>query len=178
MSNVKLIIDEEHCLSPFTSADKPALLEYLNDHQIYDCTLRIPFPYTDYDADRWFELSNKTTRLLGRPVHWAVRRGDGKLIGSAGLDGLDVHEPHRAEIGYWLARPFWGRGIMTAGVARLCRHAFDDWRIDKVSAQVFEGNEASVRVLEKNGFELEGRLRSHYKKAGRLIDVRLYGLLR
>ncbi|MGE3807779.1 MAG: GNAT family N-acetyltransferase, partial [Gemmataceae bacterium] len=152
---------------------------HLNDREVYRWTLRIPFPYSDYDADRWLELvATSTFKLRGRPAHWAIRAADGQLIGAAGFDGLDTPEPYRVEIGYWLARPFWGQGIASAVVARLCRHVFEDWRVGKVMAHVFEGNFASIRVLEKNGFQLEGNLRAHYRKDGRPIDVRLYGLLR
>lgn len=85
---------------------------------------------------------------------------------------------HRAEVGYWLAKPFWGRGIMTAVVRRLCRHAFDEYGLAKITAQVSLHNPASARVLEKCGFQQEGCLRKHFLKDGRFIDARLFALLR
>jgi [ribosomal protein S5]-alanine N-acetyltransferase len=108
-------------------------------------------------------------------VHFAIRDVDDKLIGGCGLHGLVKGE--RAEVGYWLAKPYWGRGIMTAVVGRLCRHAFDELALGKITAHVFVHNPASARVLEKCGFQQEGYLRQHFRKDGRRIDARLFALL-
>lgn len=85
---------------------------------------------------------------------------------------------HRAEIGYWLARPFWGQGIMTDAVRAFVRYAFSELELLRLTAHVFENNVASSRVLEKNGFLLEGKLREHFFKDGNFLDARLYGLLK
>ena len=95
-----------------------------------------------------------------------------------GLEGTGLGRSHRCEIGYWLAKPYWGRGIMTAVVRAICRHAFDNLGLGKITAHVFSFNDASARVLEKCGFEQEGFLRQHYLKDGQLIDVKAYGLVR
>ena len=67
---------------------------------------------------------------------------------------------------------------MTAVVQRLCRHAFDEYGLAKITAHVFSHNPASARVLEKCSFQEEGFLRKHFLKRGQLIDARLFGLLR
>jgi len=85
---------------------------------------------------------------------------------------------HRAEIGYWLAKPFWGQGIMSAVVGAICDFAFGDWKLVRITAHVFTSNEASSRVLEKNGFEYEGLLRKHHQKDGKFIDSKLYALVK
>jgi RimJ/RimL family protein N-acetyltransferase len=108
---------------------------------------------------------------------FAVRDG-GKLIGVVGADSLELGMSHRAEIGYWLARPYWGQGIMTDAVGTYVRYAFRELEVSRLTAHVFEFNSASARVLEKNGFILEGRLRKHFLKDGRLVDARFYGLLK
>jgi RimJ/RimL family protein N-acetyltransferase len=173
-----IVVNDQVHLSEFRASDKPALVEHLNDRDIYERTLRIPFPYTDAAADEWFALAARITEQQGRPVNWAIRNAAGALIGGCGFDGFQVGKSHRAEIGYWLAKPFWGRGIMTGVVRRLCRHAFEDFALVKVTAHVFSYNPASARVLEKCGFLEEGFLRKHYLKDGKLIDARLFGLLR
>ena len=109
---MKIVVNDQVCLSEFRSSDKPALLQHLNDPDIYHRTLRIPFPYTDASADEWLTLVAKITEQQGRPVQWAIRTADDALIGGCGFDGFQVGESHRAEVGYWLAKPFWGRGIM------------------------------------------------------------------
>ena len=111
---MKIVVNDQVCLSEFRSSDKPALLQHLNDPDIYHRTLRIPFPYTDSSADEWHTLVAKVTEQQGRPVQWAIRSADDALIGGCGFDGFQAGKSHLAEVGYWLAKPYWGRGIMTA----------------------------------------------------------------
>ncbi len=100
------------------------------------------------------------------------------MIGGVGLEGEGATRSHRAEIGYWLARPYWGRGIMTAVVGAVCREAFETLGLAKITAHVLPSNEASARVLVKNGFQQEGFFRRHFLKEGELIDTRAFGRLR
>ena len=165
-------------LTEFRDCDKDALVEHLSNREIYRRTLRLPFPYTPSDAEKWFAIVAETKKHLGQPVHWAIRESSHGVIGGVGLDGLSADQSHRAEIGYWLAQPFWGRGIMTSVVRAICQHAFETLGLEKITAQVFAGNNASARVLEKCGFELEGYLRKHLVKDGEILDVKAYGLLR
>jgi RimJ/RimL family protein N-acetyltransferase len=175
---MKIIVNDQVHLSEFQAADKDALVRHLNDRDIYDRTLRIPFPYTDADADEWVALVAKITRQQGQPVHWAIRSPDNSLIGGCGFEGIQVGKSHRAEVGYWLARPFWGRGIMTLVVQRVCQRAFEEFELSKITAHVFAHNPASARVLEKCGFHEEGFLRQHFLKDGQFLDARLFGLLK
>lgn len=175
---MKIVVSDQVHLSEFRSSDKDALIEHLNDRDIYERTLRIPFPYTENDAEEWFALVAKITKQQGQPVHWAIRNADDNLIGGCGFDGFQVRKSHRAEIGYWLAKPFWGRGIVTAVVQRVCQHAFEQFGLVKITAHVFSHNPASARVLEKCGFQEEGFLRKHFLKDGKFIDARLFALLR
>jgi RimJ/RimL family protein N-acetyltransferase len=171
------VADEQYCLTPMRPDDAQTLVCHLTDRAIYAQTLRIPFPYTLADAQRWLSLVDESTRRHGRPVHWAIRDERGLLIGGCGLNDLDPDRPHRAEIGYWLARPYWGRGIMTAMVGAACRRAFSELGLSKLVACVFAANGASLRVLEKNDFEREGYLKKHFLKDGRLIDAVLLARL-
>jgi RimJ/RimL family protein N-acetyltransferase len=175
---MKRIVDEQVHLTEFQTSDKAALAQLLNDRRIYDNTLRIPYPYTEAHAEQWFGLAKQMTEKQGRPVNWAIREANGTLIGGCGLDGSQLVKGHRGEIGYWLGPPYWGRGIMTAVVASLCQLAFEDFDLVKITAAVFAGNTASVRVLQKCGFEQEGFVRKHYLKDGRFIDAHLMARLR
>lgn len=171
-------VNSQVYLSEFRSSDKAALIEHLNDRGIYERTLRIPFPYTDAAADEWLAHVAKIANQQGRLVQFAVRTADESLIGGCGFDGFQIGKSHRAEVGYWLAKPFWGQGIMTAVVQRLCQHAFEEFELVKITAHVFTFNPASARVLEKCGFQEEGLLRKHFFKDGQFIDARLFALLR
>lgn len=165
-------------LTEFQRSDADLLVEHLSDKEIYDRTLRIPYPYTAADARRWLDIVEKATKQNGQPVNWAVREHDSRVIGGVGLDGLVIGKSHRGEIGYWLAKPYWGRGIMPAAVEAVCRHAFENLGLVKIQAHVFSFNHASARVLEKCGFGLEGYLRKHFLKDGNYIDAKAYGLVR
>jgi [ribosomal protein S5]-alanine N-acetyltransferase len=175
---MKIVVNDQLHLSEFRSSDKDALVEYLNDRDIYDRTLRIPFPYTHDAADEWLVLASKIAEQQGRPIHWAVRDASAALIGGCGFDDIQIGQSHRGEIGYWLAKPFWGRGIMTAVVQRICAHGFEEFGLVKITAHVFPRNLASARVLEKCGFKEEGYLRKHYVKDGSFIDARSFALLK
>jgi [ribosomal protein S5]-alanine N-acetyltransferase len=177
-ATMTIFVNDQVCLSEFRSSDKPALIEHLNDRDIYDRTLRIPFPYTAADADEWLSLYAKATEQHGQSAHFAIRTGDDALIGGCGLNDFEVGKSHRAEVGYWLAKGCWGRGVMTAVVQRLCQHAFEEFGLAKIIAHVVTHNPASARVLEKCGFVQEGLLRKHYLKDGQFIDVKLFALLR
>lgn len=171
-------IDGQLRLSKFLPSDREALVEHLKEKAIYDCTLRIPYPYTLADADAWIALSAKIAHERGQPIHWAIRNPEGLLIGGCGFDDVEIGKSHRAEIGYWLAKPYWGRGIMTAVIRRVCEFAFKEWGLVKITAHVFSFNTASARVLAKCGFEQEGYLKRHYPKDGQLLDVQLFALLK
>ncbi|MEQ8790590.1 MAG: GNAT family protein [Pirellulaceae bacterium] len=172
---MQLRVSDQISLTEFRSSDKATCVERIGDREIYQGTLRIPHPYTGDHFEQWLRNSTEATERYGEPVHFAIREGD-ELIGGVGFDGLT--KGHRAEIGYWLGRAWWGRGVMTAVVGAACQHALARWRLVRISAHVFESNTASARVLEKCGFEMEGLLRKHHLKDGRFVDSRLFALVR
>jgi RimJ/RimL family protein N-acetyltransferase len=174
---MRITVSDEIYLSEFQPSDQVACVHHLKEKEIYDRTLRIPYPYTGADFQQWLAIVAKTTQDQGRTVHWAIRKEDGLLIGGCGLDELVVGKSHRAELGYWLAKPYWGRGIMTAVVGRLCQFAFAEFGLVKITAHVFADNSASARVLQNCGFVQEGFLRKHYLKDGQYLDARSFALV-
>jgi [ribosomal protein S5]-alanine N-acetyltransferase len=170
-----LIVDHEITLTKFSSSDKPFMIKYLNDPEIYNTTLLIPFPYKEEDADGWLtrmaELDQK-----GKQSNWAIRK-NGELIGAISRKELYGENAHKDEIGYWLARPFRGQGIMTRVVGSLCSYLIRQKGLIRIEAPVFEHNIASKIVLKKNGFEFEGTLRKFYLKNEKTIDADMYALL-
>jgi RimJ/RimL family protein N-acetyltransferase len=164
------------CLTDFRPTDVESLVKYVNDRDIYDRTLRIPYPYAASDAERWLGVVAKLNEENGQSVQWAIRR-EGEAIGGIGLQDLVVGRVHSAEIGYWLAKSFWGNGIMTAAVKPICQHAFENLGLVRIHSHVFSFNAASARVLTKCGFEQEGYLRKHFIKDGKYIDAKVFGLV-
>ena len=97
--------------------------------------------------------------------------------GSGWSSGSDVHR-FTAELGYWLGEPFWGRGIMTDAVRCFTDWTFGAFEVHRLYSTVFDGNHGSVRVLEKAGFQREGRLRASVFKNGRIMDQLLYARIK
>ena len=172
---MQIPVRSEICLTEFRCSDKADCVRRINDREIADCTLRIPHPYLESDFERWFEGLERLTAKFEETVYFAIREGD-SLIGGIGFDNLV--KGHRAEIGYWLARPYWGRGIMTDVVQTVCAYAINKWQLVRITAHVFLFNRASARVLEKSGFEVEGILRKHHQKGGEFLDSSLYALVK
>jgi ribosomal-protein-alanine N-acetyltransferase len=83
-----------------------------------------------------------------------------------------------AEIGYWLAEPFWSKGIMTKAVKNICVYIFENFDIVRIYAGVFEWNEPSMKVLQKAGFKYEGIGEKNVFKDGCQIDEHRYALIR
>jgi len=92
------------------------------------------------------------------------------------IPGKDVHR-YTAEMGYWLAEPFWGKGIITQVVKRMADYAVGDLKMHRIFAEPYTTNSASERVLEKAGFSCEGLLRSSVFKNGKVLDQYLYSYI-
>lgn len=167
-------VSDQLTLTEIRDGDAEIFVRHLNERDIYRMTLRIPFPYQLSDARQWIAF-NQSLFQAGRIFNWAIREKNGGLIGGVGFtDEVVKGETHRAEIGYWLAKPYWGKGIMTEVVKRFCRFAFDEYGLVRLTACVFEFNPASARVAEKCGFAFEGRQRNYYKKDGKIFDGLIY----
>lgn len=173
-------ISESIELTPFRPEDKVNLLRYLNnDPAISANTLLIPDPYTEGDADDWLQHVRLRRETLGIDTEWAIRHREAGLIGAIGVFAREGLDSHIDEIGYWLAAPFRGQGIMTEVVRRFTDALFAQRpNLVRIQAFVFTQNPASLRVLEKAGFEPEGIIRKLYKKNGVLLDAVVLARLR
>ncbi len=176
---MKLKINESYHISDIALTDKAAYLEHLKEKEIYNNTLAIPFPYTEEDADWWINHNIEATRAQdGRSVNWAIRRSsDDYLIGGIGFLGYKIGQSHTAELGYWLAKPFWGQNIMTEAVKAVTEYGFKELGLVRITANVFNFNERSAKVLQKSGYQYEATLRKHYKKDGKIFDGKSYAIL-
>jgi RimJ/RimL family protein N-acetyltransferase len=154
--------------------DKASLVRHADNRAVWrNLRDRFPHPYTGADADYW--LTRCAT--MSPSTHWAIEV-EGEAVGSIGFDlGEDVHA-RSGEFGYWLGERYWGRGIMSTAVAAVVPHVLEQGPISRLHASVFEWNPASMRVLEKCGFEREGVLRKSVFKDGCLIDAVLYARIR
>lgn len=158
----------------WTNDDLDNLVEYANNINIWN-SLRnyFPHPYTKEKGEEWL---NKTIGC--EPVVNFAIDLDGKAVGGIGLIlNSDVYIMS-AEIGYWLGEPFWGLGIATEALRQIVEYTFYYFDIIRLYAEVFENNKASMRVLEKNGFYLEGVRRKAVLKNATLMDDYIWVKLR
>jgi RimJ/RimL family protein N-acetyltransferase len=111
-------------------------------------------------------------------LKWGIAlNSNDKLIGSITLFHLDFTH-HRAEIGYAQGRAYWGQGYMQEALTAVINYAFDVLNLHRIEADVDPRNDASVRTLERLGFQREGYLRERWQVSGEIQDAFFYGLLR
>lgn len=174
-----LSITTDIALTSFERGDKANLLQYLNDETIFANTSNIPHPYTEVHADQWLDLTEKELVELGFPINWAIRHAEYGAIGGIGSFLRAGLEGHRDEIGYWLAKPFRGTGLMTTVVQHFCTYLLETRpALVRIEARVMPHNSASARVLEKAGFEREGYAKKLILKQGAHLDSVLFALIR
>ncbi|MFM2358785.1 MAG: hypothetical protein RLY16_778 [Bacteroidota bacterium] len=158
----------------WTEADLENLVANANNIKIWN-NLRnyFPSPYTEEAGKNWF------AQIIGaEPLANFAIDVDGVAVGGIGLIfNSDVYYKS-AEIGYWLGEAYWGQGIATEAVRQIAEYTFYYFDIIRLYAEVFETNKASMRVLEKNGFYLEGVRRKAVIKNEVLMDDYIWVKLR
>ena len=155
------------------TADTEPLARHADNRKIW-LNLRdaFPHPYTHHDAREFIRsIRNRTPETT-----FAIAVND-EAVGSVGFVLRPDVERVSAEIGYWLAEPFWGRGIATDALAALTDYAIATHGLTRVYALPFAWNTASCRVLEKAGFILEARLRRSAIKDGQVVDQLQYAFI-
>jgi [ribosomal protein S5]-alanine N-acetyltransferase len=170
-----LNLSRQFSLSEYQISDRDHMVENLQDGMVQPWTLLIPFPYTTAHAEAWLAQLQEQKAAHHQALKWAIRNPGGRAIGGIGFQEAAAHQSHAREIGYWIKKEYWGRGIMTEAVRAVVSHAFQNLGLSRITAAVFHGNNASMKVLEKAGFQLEAPLlRKCYLKQGQFIDAVLY----
>lgn len=118
----------------------------------------------------------KENRERGKTAAYGIWSGDA-LAGLIGLHDVDASNG-TAQIGYWIAAAFEGRGLMTRAVQALLRMAFEDLGLERIEIRCAGGNLRSQAIPKRLGFTYEGTLRGAQRLHGERVDLRVYGLLR
>lgn len=135
----------------------------------------LPYPYTEQDGADY--ISAMLSADENETFAFAITV-DGKAVGSIGVfRQVNIHR-QTAELGYYLAEEYWGKGIMTEAVKQICKYVFGKSDIIRIYAEPFAYNAASCRVLEKAGFQCEGILRKNAVKNGKIVDMKMYSLIK
>jgi RimJ/RimL family protein N-acetyltransferase len=163
-------------LRPLRKSDGDGLFRHIRDPKIARWLLNLPQPYRRKDMDEFLKRALKATRS-GQRHPFTIRWADSdEPIGLVELMRHPAGMPG-AEIGYWLARPFWGKGIMTQAVKLLIAYGFDTLKLHRLSVGHLEPNDVSRRVIEKCWFRREGMSREALFRRGKWVNIVNYGLL-
>jgi ribosomal-protein-alanine N-acetyltransferase len=170
---MKKMILNDVALRRLVPADKTILAALADNRKIFD-NLRdfFPHPYLEENAREFITRCQKEAP----PVTFAVEY-KGELTGVVGLVLQSDIYRLSAEIGYWIGEPYWGKGIATRAVKLITEYAFDKLKLVRIYSGVFHTNKASLRVLEKNGFSLEGVFKKSMIKNEKLLDEIRFGLV-
>ena len=157
-------------------SDARDLATALSNKKIQD-NLRdgLPYPYTEQDGKEF--ISAMLAANENDTFAFAITV-NGKVIGSIGAFRQGNIHRQTAELGYYIAEEYWGKGIMTEAVKQLCDYVFSNTDIIRIYAEPFSYNIGSCRVLEKAGFQYEGTLRSNALKNGNVFDMKMYSKLK
>lgn len=157
-------------------SDSTEIVNMLSNHDILD-NLRdgIPYPYTQTDAENFINemISADKTKTFAFAIEY-----EGKCVGSIGVFRQSNIHSRTGELGYYVSKDYWGKGICTSAVKLICNHIFSNTDIIRIFAEPFDYNAASCRVLEKAGFQFEGTLRSNAVKNGKIIDMKMYSIIK
>jgi RimJ/RimL family protein N-acetyltransferase len=161
-------------LRPWQPSDLDNLVKHANNlHIARYLTNAFPHPYTREGGERFIQFATQDD-----PIHIFAIEVNGEAVGGIGLHPQsDIHEKN-IELGYWLAEPFWGQGIVTSAVREMVDFAFRTYDITRVFARPFGSNIGSQKVLEKAGFVLEARLEKTIFKFGVFEDELIYAVRR
>lgn len=148
----------------------------INNEKILD-NLRdgIPYPYTTQDAKEFIRQTQNAKK--DSQYSWAIVVDD-KVIGSIGVFRKENIHDRTAEMGYFIKEQYWGKGIMTKVIKDVCQYIFENTNIIRIFAEPFAYNIGSCKVLEKSGFQLEGILRKNAIKNGKVLDMKIYSIIK
>ncbi len=161
---------QNYIMRNWREEDALSISKYANNRKIW-LNLRdaFPHPYTLDNAKEFIQ-----PRLSNDPTTFFAIASSNEVIGSIGITiGQDVHR-YTAELGYWLAEPFWGKGIITEAAIAITKYGFNEFNLNRIYSEVYASNPASARVLEKAGFQYEGRLKASVYKDGKVLDQLVY----
>ncbi|WP_298313715.1 GNAT family protein [uncultured Aquimarina sp.] len=154
-------------------SDKSQLAKLANNENIWN-NLRdyIPHPYHENDAESFINLTKSQNPKQSFGIEFK-----NELCGVISLIIQEDIYRKSAEIGYWIGEPYWGNGIATKAVALITEYGFEKLNLIRIFSGIFEHNIASMKTLEKNGYNKEGIFQKAVVKNGRILDEHRYYIL-
>lgn len=168
---------ERIALRQLEKTDAQPIYEHAKDWKVSRYLSNLPHPYRLKHAEEFIKKAKlwdkkKTGYALGIEL-----KQTGQIIGIIGLSEVD-QKHKRAVIGYWLGRKHWGKGLAKEALRLMLKFGFRKLGLLRIHGQVMKPNSRSAKLLKKAGFVLEGKMRKHYIKKGKRMDVLVFGLLK
>ncbi len=163
-------------LRKITYRDIPKIVEYAGNKTIAENTLNIPHPYTEKDAVYWINNVHQGFKEKSQYAFGISLASTLEFIGAIGLKVMTRF--NMAELGYWIAEPFWNKGYATEAAAALLKFGFNELELNKIYAIYLVDNPASGNVMIKNGMIKEAELKDHTKKGDLYKSLIQYRLTR
>lgn len=151
--------------------------QYLNDKEQSKFMFNVPFPYELEDAHKFFKYLNYINNHGNSYELGIFNNKDNSFIGVISLADISL-ENQNAEIGYWIAKKYWRKGYATEAAMLVVEYAFEEFNLNRIYANLQKENIASLTLLTRLGFQVEGLQRKHVKNKGVLVDRYICGLLR
>jgi len=164
---------ERLILSSLEEKDIPFITEYLQEKIISENTSHIPYPYSEDYARNWLNMAGDALATKSGYA-FAIREKEGKIIGAIGIHDRG---DDKAELGYWIALPYWNKGFATEAAKAVLNFGIKELKLHKIYATHFLHNPASGKILEKIGMQNEAILKHHLKKGDQYLDVQMYSVI-
>ncbi len=163
-------------LRPFRASDAADVQRLAGEREVAATALDIPHPMELWMAEEWIRICQQGRRRGDFYCFAIVAREDKALVGSIGLVISKEHE--RAELGYWVGKPYWNCGYCTEAARAIIEYGFKQLGLNRIHSNHFLGNPASGRIMQKCGMKYEGRVRQHVKHWDKFEDLELYAILK
>jgi [ribosomal protein S5]-alanine N-acetyltransferase len=161
-------------LRPFSIEDLDSLVKFANNFNIAkNLTDAFPHPYSIENGKAFIEMATQNS-----PPNIFAIEINGEAAGAIGVHPQKDIYCKNMEMGYWLAEPYWGNGIITNAISEMLDYAFRNFGVYRIYARPFGYNIASQKALEKAGFTLEARLEKTFFKNGEYVDELIYAVRR
>jgi RimJ/RimL family protein N-acetyltransferase len=155
-------------LRPFENKDAEAITVQIGDYDVCKNTARVPYPYTAADAQAFLGwVEGLDVRSLCLAI--TERDGNDRLIGAISYEFVSAKAD--AELGYWLAKPYWNRGYMKEAAKAMVHHAFTATQLPLIVSCYFNDNPNSGKILRGVGFEDAGQCTVFCKAQGMDVPV-------
>ncbi|MFY9815009.1 MAG: GNAT family N-acetyltransferase [Dehalococcoidales bacterium] len=183
MKEQPTLTTERLILRPYSLSDAKELQRLIGDRNVSDTLQLVPYPYLDGMAEEWInhqtiEQSDVKNTHYSKDIHFAItNRQYGFLMGTFSIMNISK-VTDKAELGYWLGKPYWGKGYCTEAAKTAVKFCFEELRLNRVFATHMTRNTRSGRVMEKIGMKHEGHMRQYGKKWDKYEDGEMWAILR